>query len=64
MTTLFPRGERALRVNAPGNVGAAILVAHRGRAYIISTTGLASAEVAPRFDQFLADFRFFDPLRR
>jgi hypothetical protein len=54
-------GQRALRVDAPGLVGAAVVVAYRGRSYIISTTGLPVAEVAPGFEEFLADFRFIDP---
>jgi hypothetical protein len=54
-------GQPALRVDAPGNVGAAVVVAHGGRSYIISTTGSSVAEVAPGFDEFVADVRFIDP---
>jgi hypothetical protein len=41
-------------------VGAAVVIAHRGRSYIISSNGLAVAAPAPGFDQFLEDFRFLD----
>jgi hypothetical protein len=54
-------GQPALRVDAPGSAGAAVVVAHGGRSYIISTTGSSVAEAAPEFDEFVADVRFIDP---
>ncbi len=53
-------GEPAVRIERPGGLGAAVLAVHRGRVYIITTTGSEVAQAAPDFEQFLTGFAFLD----
>ena len=51
-------GEPALLIEGPGAFAATVLTVHAGRAYIISTTGVALSEPAPGFEAFLEVFEF------
>ena len=53
-------GEPAIRVERPGDIGVAVLVAHAGRVYVISSTGGSGPDVSPSFDDFLRGFRFLE----
>ena len=54
-------GEPALYYVHPGGVGAAVVAVHRGRAYIISSSGTTDDAPAGQFRAFLDSFTFLDP---
>jgi hypothetical protein len=53
-------GEPAILVDEPDGLAATVLAVHRGRAYLITTTGSDRVQAAPAFEQFLAGFAFLD----
>ncbi len=54
------KGEPAIEVQANIGPAMALITIHHGRVYIISTTGVTSAQVAPHFQEFLDSFEFLD----
>lgn len=53
-------GEPAVRIIRADGLAATVLAVHRGRVYIISTTGRDRVERAPHFEEFLATFAFLE----
>ena len=60
VSTIQLGGELALVIEHPDGLAKAILAIHRGRVYIVSTTGFYSREAAPDFDEFVAAFTFLE----
>ena len=58
MTPAFVAGEVAVRIAHPRQIGAAVLLVHGGRDYIITTQDDSVAGPAPEYDEFLRQFRF------
>ena len=59
-TTVRLGGELALLIDRPDGLGATVLAVHRGRVYLVETSGAGLQDAAPHFEEFLAGFEFLD----
>ena len=59
-TTVRLGGELALLIERPDGLGATDLAVHRGRVYLVETSGAGLQDAAPHFEEFLAGFEFLD----